>query len=227
MQHLLQVLNYYKIDFKITQWYWSKYNISYKNVAWEGKLMKKTSQNPIAVQSQKWLIEALLKLMQKQSYKKITVKQLTEEAGLDRSTFYRNFKTKEDILTLHLHNIAEEYINRLTRIDILDMQKQSVIFFEFFNENKELISLLHNNGLSILLLDTFNNYLPYLHEVTKDRFPTNLSEEYIKFSLAFNAGGMWNVLIQWMEDGFRHSYTDLVKAFNEITNFNFANNENE
>ncbi|GIN20576.1 TetR/AcrR family transcriptional regulator [Siminovitchia fordii] len=185
--------------------------------------MNKRTSNPIAQKSKKWFIDALLKLMKEQPYKEITVKQLSKEAGLDRSTFYRNFDSKQDILLLHLRDISEEYIDKLRPIYQLDMEKQAFIFFEFFNENRSLISLLHQNDLSILLLDTFNHYIPYLHDSTKHKFPTNLSEEYIKFSLAFNAGGMWNVLMKWMEEDFQHSFTDLIHAFNEIATFNYAN----
>ncbi|MFS0647144.1 TetR/AcrR family transcriptional regulator [Siminovitchia sp. 179-K 8D1 HS] len=115
--------------------------------------MNKQTSNPIAQKSKKWFIDALLKLMKKQPYKEITVKQLSKEAGLDRSTFYRNFDSKEDILLLHLRDISEEYIDKLRPIYQLDMEKQASIFFEFFNENRSLISLLHQNDLSILLLD--------------------------------------------------------------------------
>ena len=57
----------------------------------------------------------------------------------------------------------------------------------------------------------------------QNKFPTSLSEEYIKFSLALNAEGMWNVLMKWKEEDFQHSFTDLIHAFNEIAAFNYTN----
>lgn len=35
----------------------------------------------------------------------------------------------------------------------------------------------------------------------------------MEFALAFNAGGMWNILMKWIDSDFEHSYDDLIKAF--------------
>lgn len=56
------------------------------------------TQNPVALQSQKWLVEALLALMREKPYRDIKIKDITNKAQVDRSTFYRNFSSKEDIL---------------------------------------------------------------------------------------------------------------------------------
>jgi len=33
---------------------------------------------------------------------------------------------------------------------------------------------------------------------------------------------MWNILMQSIDDDFSHSYTDLIKTFEEISKFNSA-----
>lgn len=56
------------------------------------------TNNPIALQSQKWIIQALLDLMQIMNYDKISVSEICRKAQLDRRTFYRNFDSKNDVL---------------------------------------------------------------------------------------------------------------------------------
>ena len=56
--------------------------------------MNMKKENPLTVQSKQWILEALLKLMEEKDYEKITIKELTARADLDRKTFYRNFRSK-------------------------------------------------------------------------------------------------------------------------------------
>ncbi|MEF3331333.1 hypothetical protein ACW0TQ_21870 [Oceanobacillus sp. M60] len=49
----------------------------------------------------------------------------------------------------------------------------------------------------------------------------------MEFALAFNAGGMWNILMKWVDSDFQHTYDDLIKAFEEITRFNYARQDME
>src|SRR5699024_8082058 len=172
------------------------------------------TDNPIAIQSQKWLVAALLDLMKEKPYGKISIKEIAERADLDRSTFYRNFKSKEDVLHLYLNELAGEYANRLVEADEIDMRKVSRIFLEFMNEHIDFICALRKSGLSGFLLDAFNQHLPTIHELTQDKFPHAIREEYLEFALAFNAGGMWNILMKWIDEDFVHSFTDIVQAFN-------------
>ena len=90
------------------------------------------------------------------------------------------------------------------------------------HEHAEFIITLKKHGLSNLLLDSFNTYLPKIHEITKEQFPQSISDDVLHFALAYNAGGMWNMLMQWIDKREANSYNDLLKAFNEISIFNLS-----
>ena len=44
------------------------------------------------------MVEALLLLLEKKEYDFITVKEICEKAGVNRSTFYMHYDTKDDLL---------------------------------------------------------------------------------------------------------------------------------
>ena len=66
--------------------------------------MKNPPVNPIARQSQAWLTEALLRLMERKPFAEITVTEITQKAGLSRRTFYRIFTTREEVLAHYADN---------------------------------------------------------------------------------------------------------------------------
>lgn len=159
--------------------------------------------------------------MKEKPYNKITIKEIAKKADLDRSTFYRNFNSKEAVLNYYLDFLTQEYVNRIVKTDEVDMSKVSKIFLEFWYENLDFVCSLRENGLSNFLLEAFNVRLPYIHKLIQDKFSYTISEENLEFALAFNAGGMWNLLMKWIDTGFVQSYSDLVRAFEEISYFNF------
>ncbi|GAB2559151.1 TetR/AcrR family transcriptional regulator [Gracilibacillus alcaliphilus] len=182
--------------------------------------MSTPTNNPSAIRSRQWLTEALLSLMKEKSYDRITITEIAERADLDRSTFYRHFHSKEAILEQYLDQLAQEYLQRLAVGENMDMGKVAKIFISFWI-HIDFIRTARKNDLDSLLLKTFNKHLPSIHQLTKDKFAYSISEENMEFALAFNAGGMWNILMKWIDSDFEHSYDDLVKAFEEISRFNF------
>ena len=59
------------------------------------------------------MADALLQLMKENQYSKITIKDISDAAGVNRSTWFRNFNTKNDALTFKLiqlwHRWADEH----------------------------------------------------------------------------------------------------------------------
>ncbi|WP_052401137.1 TetR/AcrR family transcriptional regulator [Oceanobacillus jeddahense] len=183
--------------------------------------MTRKRNNPSAVRSQEWMMEALLSLLKEKPYANITITEIAEKADLDRSTFYRHFHSKEAVLERYLDQLSQEYLRRLDAGENMDMGKVAKIFIAFSIEHMDFIRMIRKNDLDSLLLKTFNKHLPSIHRLTKDKFTYSISEDNMEFALAFNAGGMWNILMKWVDSDFTYSYEDLLKAFEEISRFNY------
>ena len=63
--------------------------------------------------SKESLITSLILLMKQKPYDKITISELCIKAGVSRTAFYGNFKTKDDLLTLYVLNMNTELINKI------------------------------------------------------------------------------------------------------------------
>ncbi|HFI0346119.1 TPA: TetR/AcrR family transcriptional regulator [Streptococcus suis] len=80
---------------------------------------------------------ALLFLLEKKDMKQISVSELVRKAGVSRNAFYRNYKSKEEILEVYYErtssNIKKKWQDLQDRVQI-DGVKQS--FAEFVQEQK-------------------------------------------------------------------------------------------
>lgn len=164
-------------------------------------------ENPLKVQSKEWFAEALLTLMQEKPFHSITVTEIAEQAQLARRTFYRHFHLPTDILDYLVQKLCEQYIGALLTASDLSFAKIALIFFKFCETNKDFFLIMHKNNLLLYLLQQFNQYLPEIQ--TRVRGSNSLLAD--GYSIYFSAGGFWNLLIKWLEDGAKESPEEMAK----------------
>lgn len=63
--------------------------------------------------------EALIRLLEVKDYEYITVKEICEKAGVNRSTFYLHYETVNDLLSECLENIKKREPYRLMILSLL------------------------------------------------------------------------------------------------------------
>lgn len=92
--------------------------------------MGNKSNSFLSLQSKEWLVKALQILMKTKNYSDITIKELAQKAGVDRKTFYRDFKSKEDVLRFYLDRTCQDYIARLNKENKLTTFSIAKAFFQ-------------------------------------------------------------------------------------------------
>lgn len=174
--------------------------------------------HPIAIQSKKWIIDSTLTLMEQKPYSTITVSEISSNAQIDRRTFYRHFKQKDDILVYFIHEISEAYLCALTKNHPTDTYTISLIFFELCQQHAKFLTLLHKQHLMYFLLDKFYDNLLYIHaQIRSDALAIQLQDD-IDYFVYFHAGGFWSLLFKWLEDGMMKTPHELATLASKITN---------
>ena len=107
--------------------------------------------------SKKDIADALISLMNKKSFDKITNKDITERAGLSHITIYRNFKNKDEIIKYYLDEITDNFIKD-TKIAYDSNNFSSYIekLFIHLENNKELGIMLYKANMIHHLKDEFD-----------------------------------------------------------------------
>ena len=60
-----------------------------------------------------YITESLMLLLKKKSFAMITIQEITAKAGVNRSTYYRNFTSKTEIIKYYFDNLHKEYYNNM------------------------------------------------------------------------------------------------------------------
>lgn len=171
-------------------------------------------QNIKLSRSQKYFIDALLELMQIKSYSEITVTELSEYAQYDRRTFYRYFKSRDDILYLYCAVLLNKMATSMNQKGPLTPRSGFLSYFEFWFEQKEFLVLLEKQNLMNLLGDKQEYLLyQYVGKMVNHDLPEKLSDtsEFSQFSFFFNLGGLWYTLCFWVRTGMKQSPEQLTE----------------
>lgn len=162
-----------------------------------GSQKKKTDMR--VLKTNKAVKKALFTLLQKQSFDKITVNDICEEAIVSRGAFYQNFDDKYHLLKVCLDDLKLEFINNKSSND----------------ENNftiNIIDFLFNNATLIkhILVDSNTEVMNMIVSIAEDDLLIFLAhkkgEEHIteldRAKVSFLAGGFASILIKQIRENF-------------------------
>jgi AcrR family transcriptional regulator len=142
-----------------------------------------------------YIAESLLLLMKEKPYAAITIGEIASKAGVNRSTYYRNFKSKEDIVRFYYNKI----LFRHQKNTVGKNETLKIHFIKMLNhylKYKEELLLLHKSGLSHLLLDALNDLY------TAIAGGCSFEERY---RIYWHTGAVYNSFLLWFSDNMNES----------------------
>lgn len=147
------------------------------------------------------ITDALIQLMQKKPFEEITITELTQTAGVGRASFYRNFKSKQDVLAQHLSDLLVEWGKDFEAKGDKNYFNESL--FRHFYKHKDIYLLLYQQGLSNLIYDS-------IRQAIKIDESANNVERYVKSTFA---GLIFGMVDEWMRQGMQESPEELLFLF--------------
>lgn len=140
---------------------------------------------------------ALIYLMNEKPFEKITITELVARSGVSRSAFYRNYSSKEDIITEICNNVLSAVSESLSSIrDDDDLYSWFCKSFQKVKDNEKIFRLL-------LQADFPDKYLMNSTLSLEKVFPSPSPEEHYR-TLA-RQGAFDTILVNWFQDGMKES----------------------
>lgn len=170
------------------------------------------------------LRRALLTLMKKDKFEKITVTQICTQAMINRMTFYKHYEDKYHLLNDTLQFFKDSVISETpikpkfnTREDAIAYIKTIAnVWINEVNNHKDLVELIANQQdvafnqlISGIVYDGIEEILVTINEFKTIRYP-------IKLLSAFLNGGISSTIYYWLNNQGEYPKDELIKQVNEI-----------
>ena len=148
--------------------------------------------------------EALLLLLEKKDYDRITVKEICEKAGVNRTTFYLHYESINDLLSETISMINKRFIDSLTPVDkdnlckeVLTSEKYLRPYLTLIKENKRAYRVVRQKGNLFNTKDAFDGLFRTLFSPALSHF--GVSEKDKKYVLAFYTQGTVAIIEEWID----------------------------
>ena len=171
--------------------------------------------------TKKALAESLKKLLSKNKLNKITIKEITEDCGVNRQTFYYHFKDIYDLLEWIYKNEVIQEIEEKTTYET--WQQGFLYIFEYILKNKEFVKNTYNSIsreylLRFIYLQTNKLLIDF---IDKESEGMNIKVEDKKFMADFYKYGFVGILQEWIEDGMKEEPEGIIRKLNNIIEGDF------
>lgn len=138
-----------------------------------------------------YIIEALFQLMERKPFAEITAGEIAARAGIDRSTYYRHFKSKEEVLRCFLARLlAGQQAEAARSAPPADRRAALEQIFRYDLRCRRELLLLYHSGESALLLWLVDRQLG-------GALPESAPAQR-QYDLAYHLGGVFSQLLLWL-----------------------------
>lgn len=150
--------------------------------------------------TKKALASSLKKLMEDSALDKISIREITEDCGVNRKTFYYHF---ENIYDLVGWMFEEEAIESVKKYNFLTDYEEVVRFsMNYVEENEHVVnSALDALGRDELKKFFYNNFVDNMRSVVDELSEgMTIPQDYIEFLINFYAESFASLLIDWVRN---------------------------
>ncbi len=157
------------------------------------------------------ITKALFNLLEKKDFENITISEIIKKSGVSRMGFYRNYKTKENVIETFIQDKFFETINEIKDERKLNFQTPNIMLTTLKNFQKfsDYIKLFLNRNLEGLLYNCYHKAFYYLYHNDKQ-------SRIREYSIQMFIGELFNLEITWLKKGMKETPEQLTKIYYRI-----------
>ena len=155
---------------------------------------------------------SLLQLLKYKSITQISISEIIRLAGVGRSSFYRNFESKEQVLSDYVQYLYKTYFKSnpvaASITNDLDLNRFLYMRFHFIHKHQELFTILRKNNLLYYIFETLDP------EMANALSGTRLNSDYAMAVFSSCSAGL---IRQWIDHGFKESEEEMISILSSIS----------
>lgn len=166
------------------------------------------------------LKESFIKLLEEKEITRISIKEICEEADINRATFYSHYSDQYDLLRQIENELLENINTYLSKIDQKNKNRDDVLLaekiFDYLKENARLCKLLlsehgdfgFQKRVMALVYDKIISELTFDNKITKE------DAEYV---YSFTITGCVGIVQKWLDEGMKKSPRFMAEVVIKLT----------
>ena len=170
--------------------------------------------------------KAFLQLLEKKDFEYISIKEICEKAGVNRSTFYLHYENTSDLLLESVRYMNEQFLSYFQpeSVDIITSLKSCPVrelilvkpkylipYLTYIKEHKKLFCTAISKSSSMNLEETYQKLFQRIFNPIMERFDFPVSER--NYVMVFYINGIIAIIVEWVKNDCRDTIeqiTDII-----------------
>ena len=165
--------------------------------------------------------EALLALLETKDYEYITIKEICNKAGFNRSTFYLHYDSIDDLLEESLTYITNKFYSRFNnKTDILDNENLLFIndyylntYLDFIIDNKIILKLSFKHPKILKVDKSYNDLKNNILNPILEKY--NIEENKRDYIIDFYVNGIMSIIKTWVYNDCKEDKSFIIEVIKE------------
>ena len=172
--------------------------------------------------------KAILSLLEKKPFEYVTISELCEEAGVNRSTFYLHYENTADLLKEATAYILDNFVSYFpidmksitSKYENCDLRELNFInekylhpYLSFIKENQRLFSAVLSQPTTFDSNAIFQRLFDNVFNPILDRFHYPRDEQH--YVIMFYLNGITAIITEWLKDGCHKSMEDISSIIHD------------
>lgn len=168
--------------------------------------------------------QALINLLNKKEYEYISIKEICSQAGVNRSTFYLHYETKDDLLKECIEETNKKFIDYfaqenksfLEKLNSLDLNELYFItpeylkpYLLFIKDNKNVFYASLNQPYLMEVNKKYSSLYKYIINPILNKF--NVPEQEKEYMVYFYIKGILAIVDEWIKKGCKDDIDFIIK----------------
>ena len=169
--------------------------------------------------------EAFLALLEKKDFAYITVKEICEEAGVNRSTFYLHYETLADLLSESVSHMNEQFLAHMKKdtaafvtklwdcpLDELYLITPEYLtpYLDYIEQHKLLFRTATENAAVLGMDKSYERMFRHVFTPILDRY--GIPQQDRPYLMAFYIQGLMAIISEWLKNDCTDSVEDVVNV---------------
>ena len=175
--------------------------------------------------------EALLILLENKEYEYITVKEICQKAGVNRSTFYLHYETIDDLLKETIEMVNERFYNSFGPVKdsfkgnwkvsskkeelVLITPKYLSPYLNFIKDNKKLFKLMYSRPILFNCEKVFRKMCDDIFDPILTIFSVEDDEK--EYTMQYYIKGILAVIMEWVNKGCQDDFEKITNIIIKCT----------
>ena len=166
--------------------------------------------------------KALLSLLEKKPFAYITIREVCEEAGVNRSTFYLHYENLSDLLKETTTYVLDDFVSyfsvdtqnissQFTNCDLQELnfinEKYLFPYLSYIKENRQIFQTVLSQQVTFETNTVYQKLFDHVFNPILDRF--HYPRDDRRYIMMFYLNGLTAIVKEWIQDGCEKSIEEI------------------